>query len=948
MLFTEHSFASSVTGNYIETDGKTPVNLDLNTKSNSYDNYIESYKNEKLPTETIKIKLENFKSDNEEVEIQNDFNGRSGKTIITQDNGYVEWAFNVATAGLYSIYLDYYPVEGKSSSIERRLLLDGEQPFDESMSFLFSRVWTNANSIKQDNRGNDITPTQKESPRWITSVFADITGYYDEPFKFYLSSGSHTLRLEAIREPLAIGEIRLQNLPDPENYEQVKKAYDDAGLKPVETGTNIKIQAEDADYKSNPVLTPIFDRSSPTTEPYSPSLLRLNSIGGARWSIPGQWVEWVIDAPKDGLYRLAFKIRENLVRGVFITRRLTIDGQIPFSEAGRLTFFYNRNWQMFVPGGAEDPYLFNLSKGRHIIRLESTLGDISKYLRSAEKSVYELNQAYRKIIMITGVNPDINRDYLLEKQLPNVINIFKQNSEDLKKLSTDLALTSGEKSSFTGLLDTLSYQLKNMAEKPELIPRKLTDFNYNVTSLGAWIVYIRSTPLEMDYLVVGSPEDILPKADANIFGKITHELRAFIESFFVDYSTLGDKAGNGRKITVWINSGRDQATILKNMIDSFFTPEANISVDMKLVQGALLQATVAGIGPDVALSLAGSDPVNYAARKAVVDLSICPDFKNIVACFNDSAITPFKYNGGVYALPERESFPMLFFRKDILDELGLKPPDTWEDLYNMLPVLQRYNMNMGMPISDLSTGAAVGGQSILTYGMLLYQKGGSFYMNDGSGSALDTEIAIQAFKQWSELYTAYKLPAGYDMATRFRTGEMPIGIADYTFYNLLVAFAPELRGQWSFTPVPGTVQKNGTIDRSVPNSVSGSVIFKSAKDKAAAWSFLKWWTREDIQVEFGRGLESVMGETARYPTANIAALDRLPWATKDYKSLKEQWKFVKGIPEVPGGYFTGRHIDNAFRQVINYGDDPREVILDYVRVINLEIDAKRSEFGLKR
>jgi len=94
-------------------------------------------------------------------------------------------------------------------------------------------------------------------------------------------------------------------------------------------------------------------------------------------------------------------------------------------------------------------------------------------------------------------------------------------------------------------------------------------------------------------------------------------------------------------------------------------------------------------------------------------------------------------------------------------------------------------------------------------------------------------------------------------------------------------------------------------------------------------------------------MESLMGASARHPTANIVAAEQLPWPTKDYKALNTQRQWVIGNPEVPGGYFTPRHLNNAFRKVINEGADPRETLLDYVRIINDEIDNKRKEFGLE-
>lgn len=90
-----------------------------------------------------------------------------------------------------------------------------------------------------------------------------------------------------------------------------------------------------------------------------------------------------------------------------------------------------------------------------------------------------------------------------------------------------------------------------------------------------------------------------------------------------------------------------------------------------------------------------------------------------------------------------------------------------------------------------------------------------------------------------------------------------------------------------------------------------------------------------------------MGAAARFPTANMEALAHLPWPREDYRDLMAQWDWSSPNPEVPGGYFTPRHLDNAFRAVVLRRQDPRETLLDFVRIINEEIDAKRREFGLE-
>lgn len=179
--------------------------------------------------------------------------------------------------------------------------------------------------------------------------------------------------------------------------------------------------------------------------------------------------------------------------------------------------------------------------------------------------------------------------------------------------------------------------------------------------------------------------------DASFWEKLSFEVQAFIGSYTADYSLLGGTAEGKTSIDVWVNNGRDQATILKRLADSRFTPQTGIQVNVKISNAvstaasttvsSLLMATVSGQGPDVAVSLGNSEPVNYASRGAAVDLSRFSGFEEVVGRFMQSAMVPFEYQGGYYGLAETQTFPMMFYRTDILEELGLEPPETWEDLY---------------------------------------------------------------------------------------------------------------------------------------------------------------------------------------------------------------------------------------------------------------------------
>jgi ABC-type glycerol-3-phosphate transport system substrate-binding protein len=113
-----------------------------------------------------------------------------------------------------------------------------------------------------------------------------------------------------------------------------------------------------------------------------------------------------------------------------------------------------------------------------------------------------------------------------------------------------------------------------------------------------------------------------------------------------------------------------------------------------------------------------------------------------------------------------------------------------------------------------------------------------------------------------------------------------------------------------------------------------------------SWEFMKWWAEPDTQVQFGREIEALLGSSARYATANRDAFEQLSWSQRDIRVLNDQWDQTRGIREVPGGYFTGRHISNAIRKCINEKVDGRETIIDYAIKIDDEITKKRKEFGM--
>ncbi len=924
-------------------------------KGTDYKEYLAQFDTTERPDQEYIIEAKDYvRAENMVVREYIDYEGMEGTSVYTEERGLIEYEVNIEEEGLYDISLLYYPIEGKSASIQRGIFIDGALPYAQLDLIEFSRIWVNAISEwESDNRGNELKPKQVEAPDWITGFLYDSDGYITDKLAVYFTAGTHTITLYSRREPMLLRKIILNNVEETAEYNKVKEKLDASGAKDT-SGQLVTIHAEQANRKSSQMLYPSQDKSSPAVYPYSASELRNNTIGSnSSWRLVGQWLEWDFEVKETGYYYITLHARQNFVRGIYTSRKITVDGELPFNEMSDYGFHYKYDWHMLtLQSDDKEKYRFYLEAGKHTLKMEVVLGDFSEIVSDVYDVVQDLNSVYRKIIRITGVEPDQYRDYNLEDNIPGLakeLTVAKNKLEDIISRLTAVAKASNREAA----LRTMVKQLEDNIKDVERFGKSLPAYKTDLSALGNWITEVLMQPLALDTIYVHSPDTKVPKVKDSFLDKVMHTIKTLYYSFVIDYNTIGNVAENekeAKSITVWIGSGRDQANVLKALIDETFTPVKNINVNIQLVDmSTLLQATLSGQGPDVAVQVGNDLPMNYGMRDAIVDLSKFPDLSEIKKLFRESAMVPYEFEGKTFALPETETCLMMFYRKDILEELGLEVPNTWDDMKVALSILSKNQMDMGMlpSVDPINVALPSNGQ---VFTMLLYQNGGRYYNDDATATLLGNDIAVRTFKEYCEFYTDYKLEKELAVDQRFRTGEAPIIIADYTLYNQLQVSAPDIKGLWGFSKVPGTVREDGTVNHSVSSQGSATIMMNQTKEKEAAWEFMKWWTSTETQIQYGREMEALMGAAARYPTANIEAFESLPWPTEDYEALKEQFTWMKGIPQVPGGYYTWRNVNNAFYKVaVATNTDkmqPREALTEFVRYINDEITFKRAEFGL--
>lgn len=899
-------------------------------------------------TQTVECRAVDFyKNDTTDASVSGIEGYDSEVLVWKSQTGSITYRLEVPESALYNISFEYLPLEYNGLNIQFGLKIDGKYPFELSKELELPLIWINDGDVKVDSNGNQYSPNQIQLEEFVKRNLYDPDGIIVDDLKFALSEGIHEITIENCSQPLVLASIGLEVPESVNNYKDVYANYEKLGYKNF-SGEAITIEGEDAKYKTTRSLVAKSDSSSMDVSPNSPIVSMLNYIGSSNWKSPREELVWKINVEKDGLYQLGFNFKQSTVIDGVSYRWLKIDGKTPFKEAERITFNYDTSWQYMVFGNEENPYLFYLSAGEHTLSLSVTLAEYAEYHKALNNLVSSIGDFYLEVVKITGTSPDKNRDYDLFNQINDYYDRLEGFYFDLNELAEQMKSMLGKRgNSFIAAVNNMARVTKSMIDNPYTAQNYLNDFYNQYITLGSWLYEMTSMPLSLDRITLSSPNDNTVIEKANIFEKFLFGTKRFLVSFTSDYNTLSSDSKNGKSLKIWVNWGRDQVMVLNSLIQESFTPETGISVNLEMTNASLIKGMLANIQPDLALHLSRTEPVNLAMRGGLYDLSQFEDYEQVIERFGESASEPYKYKNGVYALPDTQSFYIMFYRKDILDSLGLSVPETWDEFIETTSVIQRNNLQVYLPYMQITAATTVntGVGGLNLFASVLQQHGSSFYNDELTNCDLKNATAFKAFTFWTDFYTKYRVPTVSSFYNRFRSGTVPLGIEGYTQYTQLVEAAPEIKGKWGIALVPGMEKEDGTVDHTVSGSGSGCAILSKSKNKEEAWEFLKWWTSAETQLAYNNNVEAILGSISRTTTATVDAFKQMSWNSDDLEILMEQRAWIKEVPEIPGGYFLSRAVDQAFWEVYNKDENPKDVLTEWTDLTNDEIERKIKEYS---
>lgn len=929
LILTLSAGVFSVCAEQSGTDGgKKAVVYDIDDES-SYQKYKE--KNSDKPSAENKIAIKGGNGT---------YQSRTDISEIAQGQT-VSYSFSCPEGGVYNIYFTYLPIRKNGGALEFSLKTDGIVPFSEAANLTLPHFYADNGEKRHDEKGNEYSPEQIDFGEFVTKALYDDSGVEISPYRFYFTAGEHTMEITNNGEAFVLSDILLGVPSDPVSYAEAN-----GDIKAMENAEPILLEGEEPFCKSNRSIVSKSDTSSLAVSPASATKQFINYIGLTNWKTPGEEVVWKFNVKADGWYDFRTVYKQDQTVNGYSYRALKIDGETPFAEAENMKFYYGTDWQksIFADDGG-NPYYIWLTAGEHTLSLTATMGETADYYRRLKEITTGLGNLYLQITMITSDSPDSERDYDLFRQIDNFDGTLKDLADALDDLAEDMKRLSGNQTtSCVTSIKNMTRVLKDMRKNPYTAQNYVKDYYNSYTTVSAWLYDMQAMPLGIDRIALvpyGSDYDIeMP----GVFSKIWFGIKRFAVSFSDEYTTSID--GDGKSIKLWVNWGRDQAMVLNSLIDESFTPETGIKVNLQITNASLINGILSGNAPDLQLHLARTEPVNLALRGALYDLTQFDDYEEVSKRFLDTADVPYIYKNGVYALPDSQSFYLMFYRTDVFEALNLTVPQTWDEFLAVTAVLQRNNMASWIPYTQIAASntvnIGVGGLNL--FASILQQNGAEFYNEDRNHCLLDSKSAYKAFSFWTEMYTKYKMPTTASFYNRFRIGTMPLGIEVYTTYTQLKQAAPEIDGRWSIATVPGTRREDGTIDKTVSGAGTGCGILSSSKRKAEAWEFLKWWTDEETQLKYNNNVESILGAISRSTTATTGAFEQMVWTASDLKVLKEQRSYIKEIPEVAGSYYVSRAVDQAFWSVINDGEAPKDALMKWSDIANNEIERKIKQY----
>ncbi|MDH6433347.1 multiple sugar transport system substrate-binding protein [Streptomyces sp. SAI-144] len=335
----------------------------------------------------------------------------------------------------------------------------------------------------------------------------------------------------------------------------------------------------------------------------------------------------------------------------------------------------------------------------------------------------------------------------------------------------------------------------------------------------------------------------------------------------------GDEGSGKGKIVFWDNNGGVRTDIWKEIIADFQKANPDIKVEYVGIASTEYQSKVdtaiqGGGLPDVggvgAAMLAG-----FSAQNALEPLDSRLSKSSLNGKLNEDMVGVLKAAGGgdgtLYSIPTSANNGVLYYRTDLFKKAGLDEPTTWDKFYAAADKLTDAKKNeFGYTIRG-------GAGSIAQALDAMYGQSGITSFWNGDKTTVNDPKNVAALEKYAALYK--KVTPAADLNNDFTkmVAQWDSGTIGMLNHNL-GSYQDHVKalGVDKFRGVPQPIGTSGKRVQ-VSNPVDGLGVFKSSKNKDAAWKFIEFATSAAENSKFNQNAGQV-------PSNNDAAKDA--WISK--------------------------------------------------------------------
>lgn len=877
----------------------------------------------------------------------------STDAVFTDDYGYtsavqigergsIELELNVVADGIYYMCFDYLADSDTILPVEAQFMIDGDFPFYEMRQQVLESQWSTPQQKSYDSYGNEVVGIPDKVYEWQNKYIMDSTYRYSGPLGIELTKGRHTVTVTLKEGTLLLGNFKLTAKPQVEAYTGSERAEGDGF---------IEIQAEDFTYRNASSIHATCEYD-PNLYPYQAGNRIMNTVDSTSFSEGGQQISYQFTVEKEGNYYLAFHYSQSDKSDFPVFMNIRIDGELPNTEFENCAFAYKKDYNLYTLLDSEGNKIsVPLGAGQHTISMQISMEPLRNALETIEQIMGKVNDLSLEVTKVAGTNKDKYRDFSLESYIPGIGDTLIQWADELAAVMEEARTYNPDKKKIAAFssISIAENQLRSLAKKPDELIYRIDELATSTSSVNQHLANLIDSlngndfSLDSIYLYQEDAAKQLPR-HKNVFVKAGLGIVRFCTSF--GKQAYSSSNTNPEHLQVSVNRSRQHLEIMQQMITEEFTPQTGIEVDLSLMpdQTKLVLANASGDSPDVATGVNYSIPFELGIRGALKDLTQFDDFAEVAGRYTEGLLMPYVIDDSVYAIPETMNFQVLFYRKDILDKLGLEVPDTLEDVEAMLPDLQMRGLNFYYP-----TARTVGMKTFLDTTSIIFQSGGRLYDTYVEDVTITSEEVVEGFTTLTNLFTIYNLPKDVpNFYQHFRNGDYPIGISDFGTYNLISNAAPEIDGSWGVALIPGVKDENGEVMRYSSAGAESTFLFNSTPEREEqAWEFVKWWSSAQVQAEFGQRLQITYGDEYYWNTANCEAFAQLPWDSDDKEVISEQLTWTMEAPRALASYMVERELSDAYNLVVlgAKSANVREALDDAQKNIKRETLRKLEEFG---